>query len=46
VFEDVQTKNLTRRPKPKQDEATGAYVLNGASAKAGLNKSILGHSRK
>ncbi|HEX4206811.1 MAG TPA: transposase, partial [Ktedonobacteraceae bacterium] len=27
--------------KPRQDEATGAYLLNGASAKAGLNKSIL-----
>jgi putative transposase len=41
VFEDLQAANLTKRPKPKQDEATGAYLPNGASAKAGLNKSIL-----
>jgi putative transposase len=40
VFEDIQTGNLTRAPKPKQDE-NGTYVPNGASAKAGLNKSIL-----
>jgi putative transposase len=41
VFEGLQTKNLTKRPKPKQDEGTGQYLPNGASAKAGLNKSIL-----
>ncbi len=41
VFEELETKNLTRRPKPKQDEETGQYLPNGASAKAGLNKSIL-----
>ena len=41
VFEDLQVKNLTKAPKPKQDEATGTYLPNGASAKAGLNKSIL-----
>ncbi|MDQ2903290.1 MAG: transposase [Chloroflexota bacterium] len=41
VFEDLQVKNLTRAPKPKQDEATGQYLPNGAAAKAGLNKSIL-----
>jgi len=41
VFEDIQTKNLTRKPKPKQDEATGQYLPNGAAAKGGLNKSIL-----
>lgn len=40
VFEDIQTGNLTRKPKPKQDE-TGKYLPNGASAKGGLNKSIL-----
>jgi len=40
VLEELQTKNLVRRPKPKQDEATGHYLPNGASAKAGLNKSI------
>ncbi len=41
VFEDLQVKNLTKAPAPKQDETTGQYVPNGASAKAGLNKSIL-----
>ena len=40
VFEDIQTGNLTGKPKPKQDEK-GAYLSNGASAKGGLNKSIL-----
>ncbi len=40
VFEDIQTGNLTRKPKPKQGE-NGTYLPNGASAKGGLNKSIL-----
>jgi putative transposase len=40
VLEELQTKNLVRRPKPKPDEETGQYLPNGASAKAGLNKSI------
>ena len=39
-FEDLQVKNMVKRPKPKQDEATRQYVPNGAAAKAGLNKSI------
>lgn len=39
VFEDLQAANLSKRPKPKQDE-NGRYLPNGASAKAGLNKSI------
>lgn len=41
VFEKLQPANMSKRPKPKQDEATGHYLPNGASAKAGLNKSIL-----
>jgi putative transposase len=41
VFEKLQISNMTHRPKPKQDEQTGAYLPNGASAKAGLNTSIL-----
>jgi putative transposase len=40
VFEDLQVKNLTKAPAPKQDE-NGKYVSNGAAAKAGVNKSIL-----
>ncbi len=41
VFEDLQLTNLTKHAKPKQDEATGEYLPNGASAKSGLTKSIL-----
>lgn len=40
VFEDLQISNLSKHPQPKQDE-NGAYLPNGASAKSGLNKSIL-----
>ena len=40
VCEDLKIANLTRRPKPKQDES-GTYVPNGAKAKSGLNISIL-----
>jgi len=40
ALEELQTANLIKRPKPKQDEETGQYLPNGASAKAGLNKSI------
>lgn len=40
VFEDIKPSNLSRAPKAKQDEQ-GNYLPNGASAKAGLNKSIL-----
>lgn len=41
VFEDIAPANLSKRAKPKQDEETGKYLPNGASAKSGLNKSIL-----
>jgi putative transposase len=41
VFEDIKPANLSKKPKAKQDETTGQYLPNGASAKAGLNKSIL-----
>src|ERR1700730_18101845 len=40
VLEELQTKNLVKRPKPKQDEETGQYLPNGAAAKSGSNKSI------
>src|SRR5437773_222089 len=39
VFEDLQAANMSKRPKPKQDE-NGRYLPNGAAAKSGLNKSI------
>jgi putative transposase len=38
--EALQPANLSRRPAPQQDE-NGHYQHNGASRKAGLNKSIL-----
>jgi putative transposase len=41
AFEDLQIKNLVKRPKSKQDETTGQYLPNGASAKSGLTKPIL-----
>ncbi len=40
VFEDLAPSNMSRAPKPKQDEQ-GKYIPNGAAAKGGLNKSIL-----
>lgn len=41
VFEDIAPSNLSKRATPKQDEETGQYLPNGASAKSGLNTSIL-----
>jgi putative transposase len=42
VFEDLQILNMSAAPDPKPDpEQDGAYLPNGASAKAGLNQSIL-----
>lgn len=40
VLEDLKTKNMTKRPKPKK-AANGHYEKNQARAKAGLNRSIL-----
>ncbi len=40
VFEALQVRNMTRKPRPKQDEA-GRYRPNRATAKAGLNRRIL-----
>jgi len=40
VFEELQPANMSKRPKPKQDEK-GTYLPNGAAAKGGLNKSIV-----
>ncbi len=40
IFEDITPSKMSKRPKPKQDEQ-GKYLPNGASQKAGLNKSIL-----
>lgn len=40
AIEKLQPVNMSKRPKPKQDEETGHYLPNGVSAKMGLNKSI------
>ena len=40
AVEKLNVKNMSKRPKPKQDAETGEYLPNGASQKAGLNKSI------
>ncbi len=40
IFEDLKPRNMSRRPKPKQDAAQAAFLPNGAAAKGGLNKSI------
>lgn len=42
AMEDLQIVNMTKAPEPKPDpEKEGAYLPNGASAKAGLNQPIL-----
>ncbi len=40
AVESLTVRNMLIRPSPKQDEATGKYVPNGASSKTGLNTSI------
>ena len=40
VHEDLQIKNMVRRPQPRKDEDSGTYLPNGAKAKGGLNRSI------
>src|SRR2546427_3231312 len=37
AVEALVVRTLVQRPSPKQDEETGRYVPNGASAKSGLN---------
>ena len=42
VFEDLNITKMSKAPEPKPDPArVGQYLPNGASAKAGLNMSIL-----
>lgn len=40
VFEDLKTKNITKRPKAKKSDY-GKWLKNHGRAKAGLNKAIL-----
>lgn len=41
ILEDLKTSSMTKKPKAVKDEQTGKWQKNNASAKAGLNKSIL-----
>ena len=42
VIEDLAVRNLTRRPAPRPDpDRPGAYLRNGARAKAALNRAAL-----
>jgi putative transposase len=40
VHEELKIPNMVRRPRPRKDEDSGTYLANGATAKAGLNRSI------
>ena len=40
AVEKLPIENMRKRPKPQQAEESGEFVPNGASQKAGLNKSI------
>ena len=40
AVEALVVRSMVKRPKAKREEATGAYLPNGSSQKAGLNKSI------
>jgi putative transposase len=41
IFEDLKTKQMTKRPKAKKNEQTGKWAHNHSKSKAGLNKAIL-----
>lgn len=41
VVEKLTVKNMSRKPKAKKDPESEGFLPNGASAKTGLNKSIL-----
>jgi len=42
AIEDLNTKGMTKAPAAKPGEKPGEFLPNGAAAKAGLNKGILG----
>lgn len=45
AVEKIQIGNMTKRAKPKEDpNQAGNFLPNGASAKSGLNKAILGQN--
>jgi putative transposase len=41
ILEDLRVKNMTRKPKARQDPVTGKWLRNGARAKAALSTKIL-----
>ena len=41
VLEDLRIRNMTRKPKARQDPVTGKWLRNGACAKAALSRKIL-----
>ncbi len=43
VFEDLRLKNMTRSPEPRPSEDGTGFEPNGAAAKAGLNRALLGN---
>lgn len=40
IYENLDIQELVRRPSPKQDKETGAFLPNGASSKKGLHLAI------
>jgi len=40
VHEALAITNMVRRPRPRKEKSTGTYLVNGANAKGGLNRSI------
>ena len=41
ILEDLRTKQMTAKPKAKQDPTTKKWLKNNSAAKAGLNRAIL-----
>lgn len=41
IFEDLKTKQMTKKPNAKKNESTGKWSHNHRKSKAGLNRSIL-----
>jgi putative transposase len=42
ALENLNLKGMTRRAKPRRDEATGRWLRNGAVRKTGLNRALAG----
>ncbi len=44
ILEDLATKNMTKKAKPKKSKKTSNYIKNNKKQKSGLNKAILDKS--